>query len=76
MNGLIGAVLGTQLPGPGSVLLRQEIRFPAPLYPGEEVQALATVRKMKMNLAFITVRCSVQGEEKVVMEGEVVVRIP
>lgn len=71
VNGLISAVIGTRMHGRGHVLLHQDIRFPAPVFIDQEIVATATVRKIKMSFAFLTVSCSV--EDKVVMEGEVTV---
>ena len=41
--GLISAVLGTMLPGPGAIYLSQQLRFLAPVRPDDEVRARAKV---------------------------------
>jgi 3-hydroxybutyryl-CoA dehydratase len=43
---LISTVLGTELPGIGTVYLSQNSQFVAPVYPGDTVTARVTVRKI------------------------------
>jgi len=43
VSGLISAVLGTCLPGPGAIYLTQNLRFCAPVYPGEAITARVKV---------------------------------
>jgi 3-hydroxybutyryl-CoA dehydratase len=74
--GLISAVLGNRLPGPGTIYLGQSLRFRAPVRIGDtvtataEVTALDTARKR----ATLKTTCTVGG--KVVIEGEALVMPP
>jgi 3-hydroxybutyryl-CoA dehydratase len=74
--GLISAVLGTQLPGPGSLYMRQSLRFAAPVKIGDTVKATATVTALnpEKKRATLSTVCTV-GDE-VVIEGEAYVQVP
>jgi 3-hydroxybutyryl-CoA dehydratase len=41
--GLIGTVMGTRLPGPGTIYLRQELDFKSPVFLGETITAKVEV---------------------------------
>lgn len=68
--GLISAVLGTRLPGPGSIYLGQELKFLAPVYFGDTVRATATVCEVRedKNICKLTTTCTNQ-HGKTVIEG-------
>ncbi len=74
--GLISAVLGNKLPGPGTIYLGQTLKFRAPVHIGDTVTATVTVKELiveKNRVVFETV-CTVGG--KVVIEGEATMMPP
>jgi len=74
--GLISAVLGTKLPGPGTIYLGQSLRFRRPVKIGDTVTATCEVTALdaaKKQATFKTV-CTVAG--KVVIDGEALVLPP
>jgi 3-hydroxybutyryl-CoA dehydratase len=74
--GLISTLLGTRLPGEGTIYLSQSSRFKAPVPIGSTVNARVTVVELdetKKRVKFAT-QCTVAG--KVVLEGESLVIAP
>lgn len=67
--GLISAVLGTRLPGPGAIYIDQSLKFKAPVKFGDTVTATATVEEVDTQRRRVKLRtiCTVAG--KVVAEG-------
>lgn len=74
--GLISAVLGNRLPGPGTIYLGQSLRFRAPVRIGDTVTATAEVTALDAarKRATFKTTCTVGG--KVVIEGEALVMPP
>ncbi|MGQ9825435.1 MAG: MaoC family dehydratase [Desulfotomaculales bacterium] len=75
--GLISSLLGNVLPGPGTIYLRQELKFLAPVYPGDTIEAGVEVLEKndaKKTLRLKTSCCNQEG--KAVLEGEAYVMLP
>jgi len=74
--GLITKVLGTQLPGPGTIYMSQSLKFRAPVRIGQTVTATVEVLALHPEKHRATLRtvCTVAGEP--VLEGEAFVSVP
>jgi 3-hydroxybutyryl-CoA dehydratase len=74
--GLITKVMGTQLPGPGTIYLSQSLRFRKPVRIGETVTATVEITALnaEKHRATLTTVCTVKGEP--VLEGEALVAVP
>ena len=70
---VISAAIAGRLPGPGTVYLGQNLRFKAPVRPGDTVHAKVTVKELikEKRRASLTTVCTVGG--KVVIDGEALV---
>ena len=75
--GLISAVLGTELPGPGSIYLSQTLHFRAPVYIGDQVTATVEVVAIRPDKPIVTMKtvCTNQSGQ-IVLEGEAVLLLP
>ena len=74
--GLITKVLGTQLPGPGTIYMSQSLKFRAPVLIGQTVTATVEVLALHPEKHRATLRtvCTVRGLP--VLEGEAFVSVP
>ncbi len=74
---LISAVLGTRLPGPGTVYLRQDLRFLAPVAPGDTVTARVTVAGVDAQRPHARLDCvCFKADGTRVLEGVAEVLVP
>ncbi|KAK2191776.1 hypothetical protein NP493_46g08015 [Ridgeia piscesae] len=63
--GLLAGVLGSKLPGPGSIVLSYAIEHPSPLFTGEEVIAEVELSELNRRLAIFQLSCIVVESKKV-----------
>lgn len=75
--GFISAAIGTVLPGPGTIYIRQELDFLAPVYIGDTITALIEVLKIDIveNHVVLKTRCKNQKGE-IVIDGKALVSPP
>ena len=72
--GYISALLGTQLPGEGSIFLSASIVFKIPIRVGDTVVTTATVREVNGRAVVMDCVCTVEGKQ--VLESEAHVLAP
>lgn len=74
---LISAVLGTELPGPGTIYVRQTLRFLRPIYLGDTMNVRITVTAKQQAKHHVTFDCKITTQsETVVIEGSAEVIAP
>jgi acyl dehydratase len=73
-SGLLNAVVAEDLPGPGSVFLRVEWDFRAPVRPGDEITAEVEVLEARADKPITTLRTTITNQEgTIVLDGRAVV---
>lgn len=75
--GFISTVLGTQLPGPGTIYMGQELRFTKPVFFGDTITATVTVAELipEKNRAILDTVCTNQNGD-IVIKGKATVMPP
>jgi 3-hydroxybutyryl-CoA dehydratase len=66
----ISAVLGTKLPGPGAIYLSQSLKFLHPVYLGDRITTIVTVRSIDDKGRMVLETVCINGDGTRVLEGE------
>ena len=74
--GLISAVIGEQLPGHGTIYMSQNLKFLAPVRPGDLVHAEVRVVDMVIDKRRVKLDCRCEVNGKNVLVGEAMVLAP
>ena len=72
---LISALLGTRLPGPGTIYLGQDLRFRKPVSPGDTITATVTVKEKRpeKRIVILDARCTNQSGDEVLTGAATVI---
>lgn len=73
---LISAIIGEQLPGHGTIYLKQSLSFLAPVRPGDLVLASVSVADIDYSRRRVTLSCACSVGETAVLKGEALVLAP
>lgn len=73
----VSALVGTALPGPGCLWMKQNLQWREPVYLGDEIEIQATVKHKSIGTRILILKIEARnGAGKVVMDGEGVVAVP
>jgi 3-hydroxybutyryl-CoA dehydratase len=73
---LISAVLGTELPGQGSIYLSQTLQFLGPIYIDDLLTARVTVKKIREDKSIVTLETVCENQRgETLIRGEAVVLV-
>ena len=72
----ISTVVGTKLPGPGSIYVSQTMNFMAPVLIGDTITAVATVSAIDATKRRVTLKTQCLNGDKVVIDGEATILVP
>ena len=75
-SSLISAIIGTKMPGPGSIYLHQEMNYKKPVFIGDLVKAVVTVTDInsEKSIVYLQTNCYNSNNELTV-EGKAVIKV-
>ena len=72
---LLSAVLGMDLPGPGSIYLGQTLKFLTPVHIGDTITAIVEVIALREDKRLVTLRTDcINQDGKTVIAGEAIIK--
>jgi 3-hydroxybutyryl-CoA dehydratase len=75
--GVISAVLGNQLPGPGSIYLSQQVEFLAPVYIGDTITATVEILSWRPDKRIVTLKTNCRNQRDTqIVTGQAVLMVP
>lgn len=72
----ISAILGTQLPGEGTIYLGQNLKFLAPVRPGDAVRTVITVKEIVLEKRRVICQTACYVGTTQVIDGEATLLVP
>jgi len=72
----LSTVIGSKLPGPGSIYLKQNLNFRAPVRIGDTIEAHVTITDIILEKARVALKTVIQVGETVVVDGDALVLVP
>ena len=72
----LSALIGTELPGPGSIYLSQTINFLKPVYIGDEILMIAELENVDIRKKIISIKTTCRVDKLIVVDGKATVLFP
>ena len=73
---LFSAIIGTKLPGPGSIYLGQNMIFKKPVYHGQTITATVTIIEIRKDKPIVRLSTTCVNESgETVIDGEAIVKV-
>ena len=77
ISGFISTVIGTKLPGPGSIYREQQLKFLAPVYIGDTITARVEIKEIQIEKNKITLQTTcINQDETMIIDGQAVIHPP
>jgi len=74
--GMISAVIGTRLPGPGCIYVSQNLKFKAPVKIGDHMVARVEVTRLNAETRRARLKTTCQVGDVIVIDGDASVQVP